>query len=184
MVSKRERTRTHLQSVALDLFESQGFDATTVAQIAERAGVTSMTFFRHFPSKAQALLEDPYDPVVAEAVGRQPRDLPVLARVAAGLRDAWGALPEPTGDVQRRRIRVVADSPSLWGEVHASNRATEELIVGQLLADGADRAAARAAAAAALAAITAAMFEWAASDDAPIGEVVERALAVLEGSDG
>ena len=70
--SKRERTHARLQYVALDLFERRGFDATTVAEIAEAAGVTPMTFFRHFPSKSQALLEDPYDPVIAAAVAGRP----------------------------------------------------------------------------------------------------------------
>ena len=41
---------------AVDLFTEQGYDATTVAQIAERAGVTKSTFFRHFPDKRELLV--------------------------------------------------------------------------------------------------------------------------------
>jgi AcrR family transcriptional regulator len=41
---------------AVDLFTEQGYDATTVAQIAERAGVTKSTFFRHFPDKREVLV--------------------------------------------------------------------------------------------------------------------------------
>lgn len=178
---KRERTRALLQQCALDLFERQGFDATTVAEIADAAGVTPMTFFRHFHTKARALLEDPYDPVIRDAVAAQPRSMAPAQRTAQALRRAWRALPEPAGEVERRRIRVVAATPSLWGEMHAANRATEDLIVAQLVSDGADVLGSRAAAAAVLAAITAALFEWAHHDDIGMGAAVERALDVVQG---
>ena len=183
-LSKRERTRARLQDVALDLFERRGFDATTVAEIARAADVTPMTFFRYFPSKAQALLEDPYDPVIAAAVAQQPMDLGPLGRVTAGVREAWASLPEPTSDFQRRRIRVVAATPSLWGAIQANSIATEELIVDQLVADGTERLDARAAAAAVLAALTAALLEWSREDTGSIRAAVDRALGVLEGSHG
>ena len=51
VTSRTLRTRERILAVALDLFERQGYRATTVAQIADAAGVTSMTFFRHFPTK-------------------------------------------------------------------------------------------------------------------------------------
>ena len=51
MVGKAERTRERLLAVALDLFAARGYHATTAAQIAAAAGVSEMTFFRHFPAK-------------------------------------------------------------------------------------------------------------------------------------
>ena len=182
-VGKRERTRARLQRCALELFECQGFDPTTVAQIAEAAGVTPMTFFRHFKTKAQVLLDDPYDPVIAESIAGQPQSLRPLARIVAGVREAWAALPEPTSDLQRRRVRVVAGTPSVWGEMQANNAKTEQLIIDQLVADGTDRLVARAAAAAVLAAITAALLEWSQGDAGSIGDAIDCALAVVEGSD-
>ena len=121
---KRARTHARLQTVALELFERQGFETTTVAEIAQAADVTPMTFFRHFRSKAHALLDDPYDPVIGAAVAQQPKDFGPLGRVTAGVRHAWASLPEPTSDTQRRRIRIVAATPSLWGEMQANNMAT------------------------------------------------------------
>ena len=50
----RERTRARLLAAALDLFARQGYERTTVAQIAAAAGVTEMTFYRHFGSKESA----------------------------------------------------------------------------------------------------------------------------------
>ena len=72
MATKAERTRALLQRHALELFVRHGYDATTVADVAAVAGVSSMTFFRHFPTKESVLLEDPYDPVIGRAVAEQP----------------------------------------------------------------------------------------------------------------
>ena len=59
-----------LQRSALELFLRDGYDATTVAAIAGAAGVSQMTFFRHFPTKESVVLDDPYDPVIAERVAK------------------------------------------------------------------------------------------------------------------
>ena len=66
--SKRERTLAALLGAGLDLFERQGYEQTTVAEIARAAGVTEMTFFRYFPAKEHLLLDDPYDPVLTAAI--------------------------------------------------------------------------------------------------------------------
>src|SRR4051812_42980700 len=83
--SRAVSTRRALQAHALRLFEEQGYERTTVAQIAAAAGVSHMTFFRNFPTKEDVVLDDPYDPLLADAVGAQPRDLSALERVRLGL---------------------------------------------------------------------------------------------------
>ncbi len=52
---RAERTRRRLLAAGLELFAERGYDATTVAQIAAAAGVTEMTFFRHFAGKREVL---------------------------------------------------------------------------------------------------------------------------------
>ena len=86
--SRTRRTRVRLLAAGLDLFARQGYDATTVAQIAGAAGVTEMTFYRHFGSKDRLLLDDPYDPLMAGAIGHQPTGLPPLSRAVRGVRAA------------------------------------------------------------------------------------------------
>lgn len=179
--SKRERTAGRIASCALELFERQGFEATTVAQVAAAAGVTEMTVFRHFPAKESMVLDDPYDPLIAAAVGAQPVGLAPLARAVAGLRQAWGALPEPDGDVTRRRVRVVVRSDALRAAAVRTNAETERLIVEQLVADGAGELQARVAAGATLAALMAALSTWAERDDERLGDIVEAALDALDG---
>src|SRR3954463_10122609 len=79
--------RERLVLAAVDLFTEQGYDETTVAQIADRAGVTKSTFFRHFPDKrellvaGQATLSRP----LVEGIASAPPAAGPLDAVAAGL---------------------------------------------------------------------------------------------------
>ncbi len=174
-----DQTHDHLQLVALELFERNGFESTTVAKIAHQAGMTEMTFFRHFGAKHGVLFDDPYDEVIAQAVAEQSLSLGPLARVVAGFRHAWRHVPEPDGDIVRRRVRVVAMTPSLRGEMWQTNAVTEALVIQQLMDDGTDRLHAVVAASAVLAVLSAALLEWSMQDDAQLGAVVEAALDVL-----
>lgn len=182
--TSRERTHQRLLHAGLQLFERKGFESTTVAEVAAAAGVSEMTFFRHFATKHGLLFDDPYDDAIADAVGVQPPGLDPLRRAAAGLRAAWAQVPEPEGDVVRRRVRVVASTPSLRGEMVRSNAETERLVAERLIIDGVEPLRAKVAAAALLAAVTAALFEWSLSDDVGLGDAIEQALATLEGKDG
>lgn len=181
-MTKRERTRQRLLECALDLFELNGFEATTVSQIATAAGVTPMTFFRHFAAKENVLLDDPYDPVIAAAVISQPRSLPALLRVTHGIRAAWAQLPEPESELVRRRVRVAALTPALRNAAGANSGQTERLITEALKSGGVAPLPARAAAAAAMAAVTAALFEWATEPTLTLADAVATVLNVLEGS--
>ncbi|WP_222836667.1 TetR/AcrR family transcriptional regulator [Beutenbergia cavernae] len=183
-MTRRLRTREALQRSALDLFERQGYDATSVAQIAVDAGVTPMTFFRHFAAKENVLLDDPYDPAIADAVAAEPLSLPPLVRAVRGLRRAWAHVPEPEDEHTRRRVRIVAATPSLRGAVSRNNAETERVIADGLLAGGAEPLAAQVAAAAVIAALTAALYAWASADGRSLADAVTIALDTLEHADG
>ncbi|WP_211253029.1 TetR/AcrR family transcriptional regulator [Glycomyces tenuis] len=178
--SKRERTRRVLAEHALELFERQGFEATSVGQIAAAAGVTEMTFFRHFGGKEQSVLTDPFDPVIAEAIGARPAAEAPLARTARGLRSALGELSETELGTVRRRVRLIACTPALRAAAAAQNEATTAAIGDRLTADGADPFAARVAAEAAIASLTAALYEWARGGRRTLAETIGAALDVLE----
>ncbi|MEA5455141.1 TetR/AcrR family transcriptional regulator [Sinomonas sp. JGH33] len=179
--SRRARTRERLQSVALGLFEAQGYDSTTVAQIAAAAEVTEMTFFRHFAAKERVVVDDPYDPLLGKAVAAQPREVPPLRRALAGFRAAVAALPDDD-ELLRRKVRIASRTPSLRSAVLGSTQATEDVVVGALREGGASEPAARVAAAALLAGLGAALLAWAETEKVTLREALVAAMDVLEAS--
>jgi AcrR family transcriptional regulator len=179
-MTRREATRARLLQAALELFAQQGYDATTAAQIAAAAGVTEMTFFRHFPSKAALVIDDPYDPLMAAAVARQPRDLAALTRLARGVREAWQEVPPPAAEQVRVRLRIAASSPSLRGAMWRGTAESERVLAEQLVTDGTDEGVARIAASATLSALMTALLVWAESDHPDLSHAITTALDVLE----
>lgn len=173
-----------MQEAALQLFDERGYDATSVAAIAVHAGVTEMTFFRHFGTKDAVLMSDPYDPLIADGIARQPSDLAAIAATIAGIRGALAKVPLAATVIIRRRLRIVARTPSLAGAMARNNVATEAAISDALVSRGVNRADARIAAAAALGALNAALLDWVDGDDDDLGAAIERALRVVEGSRG
>ena len=106
--------RGRLERAALELYMEHGFEQTTVAEIAERAGLTKRTFFRHYTDKRDVLfggashLQD----LVVGAVAGAPRSAAPIAAVAAGL-DAAAALLEPRWAEAGGRHAVIAANPEL-----------------------------------------------------------------------
>src|SRR5258708_7720445 len=86
--------RERLVVAAVDLFTERGYDATTVAQIAERAGVTKSTFFRHFPDKRELLVagQQTLSRLLTEGIAEAPVSASPLEAVAAGLERASSAM--------------------------------------------------------------------------------------------
>lgn len=180
MGPRAELTRARLRAAALELFTERGFDATTVEDVAARAGVSHMTFFRHFPTKEAVLLEDPYDDVIAEAVLAQDPALPALERVRLGFLAAWAGLPEPATAETRDRVRVVAGHPGLMARAWQNNRRTGDLVTDALVTDGVGLLEARVAAGACLGALMEALLHWATDDSGtPLGDLVRAALGQL-----
>lgn len=84
---RSERTRVALRRAATELFAAQGVEATSAEQIADAAGVTVRTFYRHFPSKHDLLFSD-YDTGLQwfrKALAGRPAGEPVLASVRAAI---------------------------------------------------------------------------------------------------
>jgi AcrR family transcriptional regulator len=76
---KKARTRAAIRQQALRLFREQGYDATTIEQIAAAAEVSPATFFRYFPTKEDVVLQDDFDVVTLEALEAQPPDISPIA---------------------------------------------------------------------------------------------------------
>jgi len=89
---KKARTRASIREHALRLFRDQGYDATTVEQIAAAAEVSPSTFFRYFPTKEDVVLRDDLDDRMFEAFQRQPPSLTPIAPLRAAIREGIAAL--------------------------------------------------------------------------------------------
>src|SRR5215468_4654754 len=107
--------RERMVVAAVDLFTEQGYDATTVAQIAERAGVTKSTFFRHFPDKRELLVagQETLCRLLADGVAEAPASATALAAVAAGLERASTFMGPENRDLGPRIKAAVAASAEL-----------------------------------------------------------------------
>ncbi len=179
-MSRSERTREALLTAALELFAERGYDATTTSAIAERAGVSEMTLFRHFATKSALVVEDPYDPLIAAAVAARPVDESPLAAAARGVGDAWVAVAPPEAAAMREQLRIVASSPSLRGVIAQRSHETEAAVTTALVGRGTDRADAVVVAAAVIAGLTAALLEWSTTDAADPGPAITGALRALD----
>src|SRR5215472_8949692 len=83
---KKARTRASLREHALRLFREQGYQATTVEQIAAAAEVSPSTFFRYFPTKEDLVLRDDLDTRMLEAFSRQPPTMSSITALRTAIR--------------------------------------------------------------------------------------------------
>lgn len=107
--------RERLVVAAVDLFADQGYDATTVAQIAERAGVTKSTFFRHFPDKRELLVagQETLSRLLTEGIAEAPADATPLEAVASGLERASNTMGPLNRELAPRLKAAIAASAEL-----------------------------------------------------------------------
>src|SRR4249920_1826955 len=106
--------RGRLGQAAMQLYVEQGYDATTVAEIAARAGLTERTFFRHFADKREVLFSGSaqLSELLAQEVARAPKGTPPLDAVGAAL-EAAGALIQERGEWSKQRQAVIAANHEL-----------------------------------------------------------------------
>jgi len=181
--TRAQRTRDRLQEVALRLIAERGYERTTVEQIAGAAGVSHMTFFRHFPTKESVVLDDLFDPALGSAVAAAPSDLPPLLRACRGLRAAVEHLELPEQEQVRARVRIGAGNPTLLAGMWANTVATQDVVAQALTPPSEDGPGLpeRVAAAAAVAALTSAVLAWSlGEDDVSLSGRLVQALAVLD----
>lgn len=107
--------RERLVLAAVDLFAEQGYDATNVTQIAERAGVTKSTFFRYFPDKRELLVagQEVLSQLLAEGIAEAPPGAGPLEAVAGGLTRASGTMGPLNHEMGPRIKAAVAASVEL-----------------------------------------------------------------------
>jgi AcrR family transcriptional regulator len=153
--------RVRLQEAALALYDERGFDATTVEEIAERAGLTKRTFFRHFADKREVLfgggenLEERF----VTAVRSAPTSAGPLDAVSLGL-EALAGVFDAQGEPAARLIRIVRASPELWERQLIKFASMAEVVARALRARGVGDPAAILAAESGITALRVASDRW------------------------
>jgi AcrR family transcriptional regulator len=180
---KKTATRDRIRNCALRLFREQGYDATTVEQIAAAAGVSHMTFFRYFPAKEDVALSDSYDPLIAGLIEQTPATLPLIDRIRAvlvlGLRQVYDA----DRDTLLAQNKLIVSTPALRDRLWANQMATQQHILQALGAGQHDPDPSfqdRVIVAACLAAATTAILTWIENDGNPeLPDLIEQAFDTL-----
>jgi AcrR family transcriptional regulator len=141
-------TRAEIQAAAFELFERYGFDATTVDQIADRAGVSPRTYFRYFESKSDLIFGVMTIPIerVAAALDARPAAEPPGVAFRQALSDALDTMDDATAVAltQASNIMLAAESlRALAGSAMPARERRLEAAVSARLAPAADPVAAR-----------------------------------------
>jgi AcrR family transcriptional regulator len=107
--------RERLQAAAMDLYISRGFEKTTAADIAEAAGLTERSFFRHFADKREVLFDGQnlLQQAFLDGVSAAPRQASALEVVAAALSAAATFFPHERRVFSSRRQTIISENPAL-----------------------------------------------------------------------
>jgi AcrR family transcriptional regulator len=104
-----------LQQAAFELYAERGYEETTVAEIAERAGLTERTFFRHFADKREVLFSgsNQLEQLIVDAVEAAPSSATPMQAIAGGLAAAGAIFDASRRPYSRQRQAVIDANPEL-----------------------------------------------------------------------
>jgi AcrR family transcriptional regulator len=154
--------RERLAMAALELFAEQGYDNTTAAEIAERAGLAKSTFFRHFADKREALFlgQEALNDLLCGALGAAPAGAAPLAALDAALRTAGAVFVPQRRGLARKRQAIINAHADLRERELLKRAALIEALAGALRDRGVPEPAARLAAHLGDLALAAAYARW------------------------
>jgi AcrR family transcriptional regulator len=171
--------RGRLQEAALSLYTQQGFDQTTAAQIAARAGLTERTFFRHFSDKREVLFGGSaiLRERLVDGVAQAPPDDGPLDAVAAGLAAAADLLGQSRRDLARQRQAVIAANPELRERELAKLSDYSAAVAATLRSRGVSEQQATLAAEAGMTVLRLGIHQWASEgEERELGDLLREAI--------
>jgi len=188
---KKARTRAAIREHAFRLFRAQGYDATTVEQIADAAEVSPSTFFRYFPTKEDVVLQDDMELLWVEAFQEQPPEMSPIAAMRAGLHAGFARMGEAEWAQMHEMTQLAMTVPAVRARMLAELARTTQVLAeavaertGRDPGDFAVRTLAGAVVGVAMAAYFGEASDFMALDDqtqlATFADKLERGLALLE----
>lgn len=173
-------SRGRLVQAALDLYAEHGYERTTVAEIAARAGVTERTFFRHFADKREVLFagSGELEEAIVAAAAQAPADAAPLDAVAAAL-DAAAAVLQQRRAFAQARQRIIAATPELQERELRKLAGLGAVLAAALRERGVAEAEASVAAETGIALFRLAFERWAEQADGAAHELADEIAAAL-----
>ena len=183
MARWQPNAQERLVRAALELFAEQGYESTTVVEIAERAGLTKSTFFRHVPDKREVLFigQDFLVRALTDGIASAPDDAAPLEAVAAALDAAAEAFPAERREFGPQRQAVIAANRELQEREALKRTGFAAAMAEALKARGTEDIPASLAAEIGVLALSRAYASWAdPANDREFAELAREALAELQ----
>ncbi|MFF2434147.1 TetR/AcrR family transcriptional regulator [Streptomyces sp. NPDC058107] len=182
---KKLKTRMAIRRSTYRLIAEQGYDATTIEQIAEAAEVSPSTVFRYFATKEDIVLTDEYDPLMEAAIRNRPADEPPLRSMRFVVTETLATLLATEEEQVRRRTRLMVEVPAIRARLSEIMSDTAKML-DRVLADrsgrSADDLAVRVFVAAVLGALREVTLYWGEhGQEGDLIAMVNQALDTLEG---
>jgi AcrR family transcriptional regulator len=177
MPRNREEVRKRLQWAALELFRERGYEETTAAEIAAKAGVTERTFFRHFPDKREVLFDGgvAFIEAVTAAVRNAPKTLGPWDAMFFAF-DSVKQLFVENRPFTEPRQRVIASNAALQERATDKNRALIAAVASALCERGLTVPQANLAAQMGMATLSHGVSAWFKDGSIDLGEHIVRAF--------
>ena len=181
---KKIKTREAIRAATYALIEEQGYDATTIEQIAERAEVSPSTVFRYFPTKEDIVLTDENDPLLEQELLTRPADEPWLDSLRCVVRRAIGLQDAEDPRVTRLRTRLMVEVPAVRSRMMESMSVTGRLlcrVIGERTGRDPEGLEVRVFAMSLIGGLMETSLYWAENDHREdLAALVDRALDVME----
>ena len=134
---KKQRTRQSIVEVATRLFVEQGYQQTTLAQIAEQADVSTSTFFNYFATKVDIVfcLLDLVTDSARRRIAERPEGEPAVQAIAAWLTDELPSIEQPYAEAIRRMPAIIDSVPELRAEQRLRYALLEDVLAGGFARD-------------------------------------------------
>ncbi|MGC0205910.1 TetR/AcrR family transcriptional regulator [Streptomyces levis] len=125
---KKIKTRQAIRTATYALIDEQGYDATTIEQIAERAEVSPSTVFRYFPTKEDIVVTDEWDRLMTAELRARPEDESWAAVLRRVIRTALDLSLAEEPEVLRLRARLGVEVPAVRARMLESTAVTGRLL--------------------------------------------------------
>ncbi|MBC9717680.1 TetR family transcriptional regulator [Streptomyces sp. TRM66268-LWL] len=129
---KKLKTRIAIRRATYRLIKEQGYDATTIEQIAAAAEVSPSTVFRYFATKEDIVLSDEYDPVMVSVLMARPAGEPPLESLRFVIVQAIESFMETDYEELEQRTRLLVEVPALRARMLDSMTETTRLLAEPL----------------------------------------------------